>query len=742
MKSSLFTAFLFSATLTVATSFADTAPETPTATVTLTADSTETLAGGGTLTFTATATDYPEDTTVLAWSITLAEGWSFGEVIGDGPSISPSSGTTSPLEWAYIDVPADSAAFTFTVNYPEGISTDSAVTAELILRTGTFPSATTLAVDALAFSPAPSLANPIDFPSIAAKRANDGSFELAATSPSGLPITYTVVSGPALISGNVVTLTGATGRVVIRADQGGDVYYTAADSVTRIFNVVPAAPLIYFGTTSDGTDFAVQIPTGKTTGTLFGRIASTQQFYILTFQVEDDNSVTALDLRLLGNPASAASDLAFNSLRKSLGQDERTPAADLAYTFTGTLTGGVLSLNIAELGVTLTGNVEPADGPTADIAGLYESSSLNSASGTTSSIVGTTGKVFAIAVTPDVIAGGSGTIATSGTFSISTDTAVTINGQVDAPTTTVTGTLILPSGEEDAFAGLSTNTVRTDRMINLSTRAHVDTATGSPLITGFVIGGTTPKRVLLRAVGPTLADFGVTTAMADPQVTVYDATGTEVASVDNWGGDAAVSTATTLTGAFTLPTDSLDAAYLADLAPGPYTMHVTNNGAAGVAIAEIYDASENPNSEYQRLVNISSRGDVTAGEGVLIGGFVVTGNSPKRVLVRGTGPALAELGVTGTLTNPQLKVFNADDQLVAGNDDWETASAVFDGQRTATAAELTTANDTVGAFALAAGSADAALIVTLSPGSYTVELSAATSGQTGNALIEIYEIPE
>ncbi len=740
MKSSLFTAFLFSAT--VATVIADTEPTTPTATVSLTATSDETLAGGGTLTFTASATNYPADTTALAWSITLAEGWSFGQVIGDGPSISPSAGTTSPLEWAYIDVPAESATFTFTVTYPAGISTDSAVTAELILRTDTVPSATTLAVDALAFSPAPSLANPIDFPSIANKRANDGSFTLAATSPSGLPITYTVVSGPALISGNTVTLTGATGTVVIRADQGGDLYYTAADSVSQSFNVLAAGPLVYFGTTSDGTEFAVEIPAGKTTGTLFGKIAATGQFYILTFQVQPDQTVTATRLQLLGNPTSAASSLAFNSLRRQLGADEPTIAADeMAYTFTGSITNGTLSLQIAELGVTLTGSLEPADGPTANIAGLYESSSLNSSSGTTTSIVGTTGKVYVIAVTPTIVSGGSGTIASSGGFSITTEQNLTINGNVDAPTTTVSGTIILPDGQEDAFAGLATSTVRTDRLINLSTRAYVDSAAGSPLISGFVIGGDTAKRVLLRGVGPALADYGIDGPVADPRITLFDVDGNQVATIDSWSEDANVAMATTVTGAFPLPADSLDAALVTELDPGIYTLHVNNTGAAGVAIAEIYDASENPNSEYQRLINISSRGDVAGGERVLVGGFVVTGNSPKRILVRGIGPGLAAHGVSDVLLDPQVKVFNTDKQVVAANDDWETTSAVFTGQRVATAAEITTANTTVGAFDLTTGAKDAGLVVTLAPGAYSVEVSSA-DGSSGNALIEIYELPE
>ncbi|WED67032.1 Ig-like domain-containing protein [Synoicihabitans lomoniglobus] len=585
----------------------------------------------------------------------------------------------------------------------------------------------------------------ITFAALANQQANSDPFDLSATASSGLNVTFTVVSGPVMLSGNTVTMTGASGTVTVRADQAGDAIFAAATPVTRTFEVIQAGPLIYFGTTNEDVEFAAQIPEGSTTGTLFGFITQSQQYYILTFQVNEDRTITALDLQILGDPVIAATSLAQRPLRRIVREAaaERTTARDLAYTFTGTIQNGLLNLNIAELGVTLTGAVEPPDGPTKPIAGLYESTSLNSANGTTSSIVGTSGKVYVLAVTPRVITGGSGTVGANGTFDLTTNQTVRIIGNVDAPSTTVTGTIILPDGEEDPFAGLSTDTLRTDRLINLSTRAHVDATTDSgALVAGFVIGGDSPKRVLLRAVGPGLVQFGLTTALPDPQVTIYNSAGEVIAEVDNWGGDAETTATMSNIGAFPLAADSLDAVYTTELAPGAYTMRVTNNGAGGVAIAEIYDAAENPNSEYQRLINISSRGRVIGGEGVLVGGFIVTGNSPKRVLVRGAGPGLAAYHVPGVLSDPTLKVYNSQEQVIAANDNWETPTPIIVGQRTATAAEITAANAQLGAFAFAAGATDAALIITLSPGAYTVELDAATAGESGNALIEIYEIPE
>lgn len=672
-----------------------------------------------------------------------------GLMSGPSPSGTPLvaadiPGGTTTVEFVPDDVALDasSAVGTFASANP---GSNVAVNITGLALTGTSAGNYTLTLPTTTATITPATQpQTITFEGPADKLSNSPAFDLEATASSELPVTFTVVSGPALISGSTVTPTGATGTVTVRADQEGNAEWDPAPSVTRTFEVTQVGPLVYFGTTTDGTEFAVNIPEGNTVGTLFGRIAATGQFYILTFQVEEDRSITALNLQILGDAQTTASALAQSPLRSQVGKGVNSPpraAAALEYTFTGTLVGGVLNFNIAELGVTLTGTVEPANGETASLAGLYESSSLNSANGTTTSIVGTTGKVFVLAVTPTLITGGSGTIASNGTFNLQTNEAVTINGNVDAPSTTVSGTIILPDGAEDDFAGLSTDTLRTDRLINLSTRARIDSANGGTLITGFVVGGETPKELMLRAVGPTLADFGVTTAVDDPRIVVYNSSGTAVANSDNWGGSAETASVMARIGAFALPADSTDAVVVTSLDPGPYTMHVLNNGDPGVAIAEIYDASENPNSQYQRLVNISSRGNVTGGEGVLVGGFIVTGNSPKRVLVRGIGPTLADYGVSGALANPQLKVYNQDQQVVAINDDWSTPATVFPNQRTATAAEIDSANTAVGAFALGADSEDAALIITLRPGAYTVEISAADAG-TGNALIEIYEIPE
>ena len=127
-------------------------------------------------------------------------------------------------------------------------------------------------------------------------------------------------------------------------------------------------------------------------------------------------------------------------------------------------------------------------------------------------------------------------------------------------------------------------------------------------------------------------------------------------------------------------------------------------------------------------MNISSRGRVTPDDGVLIGGFVVTGNSPKTLLVRGIGPALTSFGIAGALADPALTIYQ-DGKAIATNEGWANSAAI------------TTAAIQTGAFTLPSGSKDAAVLITLNPGAYTAQIKSAKNASSGVALIEIYEVP-
>jgi hypothetical protein len=260
------------------------------------------------------------------------------------------------------------------------------------------------------------------------------------------------------------------------------------------------------------------------------------------------------------------------------------------------------------------------------------------------------------------------------------------------------------------------------------------------MIIGFVVAGTESKPMLFRAIGPSLGGYGIANFAADPQLRVFDSTGRVVVENDDWSGNSTFTNMFAQVGAFGLVPGSKDAAAFATLAPGAYTMHVFTTGAAGLAIGEIYDTSGGTQTIAQRLVNVSMRGPSAPGDGVLIAGFVVTGNSPKRFLVRGSGPALAAYGVTGTLSDPVLRVYSGG-TVVAQNDNWETPSTVTASQAVASGADLAAAAVQTGAFALTAGGKDSALMVTLAPGAYTVQVSG-TNATTGVALVEVYEIPQ
>ncbi len=269
-------------------------------------------------------------------------------------------------------------------------------------------------------------------------------------------------------------------------------------------------------------------------------------------------------------------------------------------------------------------------------------------------------------------------------------------------------------------------------LTNLSTRAYVATRDDT-IIAGFVVGGTGEKKLLLRAVGPTLAAFGLAGALANPRLEVIDSAGRTMAANDDWGtaaNAAEVAAAFPRVGAFGLGPASRDAALILSLPPGAYSAVVRSGEpeGTGTALVEIYDLAPNGTA---RLINLSARAFSGAGEQTAIVGFGVGGPASQRMLVRASGPALAAFGVPGALADPQLRVIDGGGATLAQNDNWE--GSVF-------APEVAAATTGVGAFRFGAGSRDAAAWVMLNPGSFTVPVSGAGVG-TGQTLVEVYVVP-
>lgn len=268
------------------------------------------------------------------------------------------------------------------------------------------------------------------------------------------------------------------------------------------------------------------------------------------------------------------------------------------------------------------------------------------------------------------------------------------------------------------------------KIVNLSVRTTAGTGSET-LIAGFVIAGQGPaKPILLRGIGPSLAGFGVTGVLVDPAMELYRGT-IKVAENDNWGDSLDVEQigrAMTGAGAFPIPERGRDAALFVRLQPASYSAQVSARAGVGIALIELYD-TEIANAPT-RLINVSARSSVGTGAGVLIAGFVISGNTPKTVLVRGIGPTLTTFGVAGALSDPQL-VLNRGNEVVALNDEWWR-----DGGLQA----LPPVFAATGAFTLVNGTHDAAIVAVLSPGTYTATVSG-VGNTTGVALIEVYEVP-
>ncbi len=253
-------------------------------------------------------------------------------------------------------------------------------------------------------------------------------------------------------------------------------------------------------------------------------------------------------------------------------------------------------------------------------------------------------------------------------------------------------------------------------LANVSLRTSLNAA--QSVIVGLAVSGGV-KDVLIRAAGPALGQLGVTGAMADPRLDLFFGA-TRVGENNDWPGTLAPTVAAA--GAFAFGAGSRDAALRQTLG-GAYTVQVRGT-AAGTVLVEAYDVGR---GSAARLVNLSSRQRVGTGSDVLIAGFFVAGTGTQRVLIRAVGPGLTGFGVPGVLADPRLELFDARGAKLAENDNWDAALSATFAQ--------------VAAFPLASGSRDAALVATLTAGAgYTVHVSG-VGGGTGEALVEVYELP-
>ncbi len=256
----------------------------------------------------------------------------------------------------------------------------------------------------------------------------------------------------------------------------------------------------------------------------------------------------------------------------------------------------------------------------------------------------------------------------------------------------------------------------TSRLVNISTRMQVGTG-DNVLIGGFIIQGTQLKKIILRAIGPSLSAGGVAGALQDPKMELYDSTGALLGSNDNW--TESLDSGEIIESGLA-PSDSRESAIVTRLAPGNYTAVISGvNSTTGIGLFESYTLD----TSATHAANISTRGRVGAGEEVLIGGFIVGGRTTKQIIVRALGPSLGGDGLA-VLADPMVELHGSDGQLIASNDDWASSSQQ---------------SEIIATGLQPADPREAALLATIPSGNYTAIVQG-VGGSSGIGLVEIYDL--
>ena len=287
--------------------------------------------------------------------------------------------------------------------------------------------------------------------------------------------------------------------------------------------------------------------------------------------------------------------------------------------------------------------------------------------------------------------------------------------QTFTPTPTPTST---PTPGPTATPSLTATPARS---LNISTRSRVQTG-DNVMIGGFIVTGNAPKKVILRAIGPSLQRFGLTGVLADPMLELHGPNGALILSSDNWRENP--DQALLIQESGIPPQDDLESAIVATLPPAGYTAVVRgkSNG-TGLGLVEVYDLEQSSDS---KLANISTRAIVETGDNVVIGGFILGGTAGSpRIIIRAIGPSLAPLGIANPLADPTLELRDGNGMLLAFDDNWRD-------------------NPAQAALIMMAGvqpqnDLEAAIAATLPPGAYTA-IVAGRNGGIGVGLVEVYNL--
>jgi hypothetical protein len=304
----------------------------------------------------------------------------------------------------------------------------------------------------------------------------------------------------------------------------------------------------------------------------------------------------------------------------------------------------------------------------------------------------------------------------SGTFSATLQLNFTpATSQQFARPSAATGAVDLRVDQFDfQLAPTETTPIAGSQPLNISTRLAVQTGDNT-LIGGLIITGTTPKKVIIRGIGPSLGFAGV---LQNPTLSLFQGQ-TLLASNDDWKENQAEVEATTIP-----PTDDRESAIVRSLNPGSYTAILSGKGGAtGIGLVEVYDLEK----ENGRLANISTRGVVQTGNDVMIGGFILgpAATGSTRVVVRAIGPSLTAFGVPNALQNPIIELRDSNGATINTNDNWKDSPE----------------SQTISSLGLApSDDRESALLAVPSPANYTAVVRGA-GDSSGVGLVEVYHVP-
>jgi len=518
------------------------------------------------------------------------------------------------------------------------------------------------------------------------------------------------------------------------------VYQVTATGTPTSYNATPLPPGLTFdsdhgilgGSATDPGPTQIQLTASNSFGTGMATLTLTVQSAPSSGHVTSGTSITArtgqpfsFEVFTVGGSSSAR--LSATGLPPGLSVDPVTgiisgiPTADGSFGVILTVTDGAVTTT-STLQLTFTSDpaipviISPRE--TTLAAGQFFTYTImapsSNQSGTTFTLIGTL--PFGLSFDP-----ATGTI--SGIYNPHFQNGGALLGNVQIIATNSSGT----ATSTLAFFQQVPGTAK-----NISTRLAVGTS-DNVLIGGIIIQGNAPKKVIIRAIGPELTQYGVPDALQDPFLDLHDASGALIGQNDNWGttipggvitGDqVAEIQATGLA-----PGDSRESAIISTLQPGNYTAIVRGvSSTTGNALVEVYDLDTThlDVSINAQLGNISTRGLVQTGDNVMIGGFIVRGELPATVIVRAIGPSLAQYGITNPLLDPTLELHDGTGAVIGGNDNWQDDPG---------AAQIQADN------LAPSDPRESATIVTLAPGNYTA-IVRGSNETTGVALVEGFVIP-